>query len=277
MAADSFPLRWNDGLPGVTMPLFDYPVAVFITTILVLLIAHEAGYRARPGIQGRDAVWMDQIREIRNFIGLLLSLLIGFAMSMALTIYNQREQLIVEEAGAIQSAYLSSTLQDDAVRLQSASLFDQYLKTRIAALDEDTPLADRTESISQSMRIQRLMWKGLMQQAPLHPSPIVAGYAEALKQMFGHEAAQNALSHNRVPLDIWILLSLLSIMISIVSGYGEQRRMLISGLIPALMIATALCLMADLSSPVSGFIHVRPESLRAMQANLELIRTRQGA
>ena len=79
--------------------LLDHPVELFIAAIAALLLAHELGYRLRAWAKGRDNDdWEKEVHQARNQVALLLSLLIGFTMSMALNRFDERKQLVVDEA-----------------------------------------------------------------------------------------------------------------------------------------------------------------------------------
>lgn len=251
------------------MTLFDYPVLLFFVSIAAMLLVHEVGYRARTLTKERKTEsWERLIRDTRNQIGLLLSLLLGFAMSMGLSMYNQRGQLIVDEANAIQLADLRAGLQAGDIRTAAPPLLREYVDTRIAVLEQRRSNTTRVQAAARAKSLQRALWQQAHAEAQTHPTPVLNSYADALGQIVAKEAEQTAANDDRVPTDIWILLSVLALMVTGLVGYGQERRMALVTFIPVLMIATAFCLLSDLSSPVSGFINVGEDSLRAVSAAL---------
>lgn len=251
------------------MSLFDYPVALFFCCIAALLLVHELGYRARAFTkEHKTESWERLIRDTRNQIGLLLSLLLGFAMSMALSMYTQRGQLIVDEANAIQLAYLRAGLQTGDVRTSAPPVLREYVNARIAVLERQHANTARDQAVLHTKTLQRTLWKQASAEAATTPSPVLTSYTDALGQIVAKEAEQASANDDRVPTDIWMLLSVLAIMVTGLVGYGQERRMALVTFIPVLMIATAFSLLSDLSSPVSGFINVGEDSLRAVSAAL---------
>ena len=76
---------------------------------VALLLAHEAGYRLRAFAKRRDdADWEKEVHQTRNQVAVLLSLLIGFTLSMALSRFDQRKDLVIDEANAIAPRWLHS-------------------------------------------------------------------------------------------------------------------------------------------------------------------------
>jgi hypothetical protein len=165
-------------------------------------------------------------------------------------------------------AHLRAGLQAGTIRSQAPPILREYLDTRIAVLEQKRATPQRTQWMRQSRQLQRALWQQANDEATAHPSPILTSYTEALGQIVTKEAEQAAANDDRVPADIWILLSVLSIMVTALVGYGQERRMALVTFVPILMIATALCLLSDLSSPVAGFINVGEDSLRALSAEL---------
>src|ERR1700744_3788030 len=118
---------------GSTMYLLDHPLHLFVLATAVLLLAHEIGFRLRALAKHREEKdWEKQVHETRNQIALLLSLLLGFAMSMALSRFEWRKQLVIDEANAIGTAYLRAATQAEPVRSQAPALLREYVDARLS-------------------------------------------------------------------------------------------------------------------------------------------------
>jgi hypothetical protein len=63
-------------------------------------------------------------------------------------------------------------------------------------------------------------------------------------------------------------LGILSIMTTIVVGYGQRRRSALTTFVPVLTIAIAMSLIADLDSPTHGLIRVDQRSLQSLSVDL---------
>jgi hypothetical protein len=79
--------------------------------LALMLAASEAGFRLgrRPGKQTSEDTKSHISTVAAGILG-VLGLLLGFTMSMAVTRYELRKQLVVEEANAIGTAHLRTQL-----------------------------------------------------------------------------------------------------------------------------------------------------------------------
>ena len=253
------------------MYLLDHPAVLFIATCVVLLLMHEIGFRLRAIAKDRDEKeWEKQVHDTRNQIALLLSLLLGFAMSMAVSRFDERKKLVIDEANAIGTAYLRATMQADPIRGAAPGLLREYVDSRIAIFGNDGDAHARQSAAERSKQIQDELWSGVTAAAQQTPTPIVAIYAQALNEMIDLDSERVAAVRNRIPTDIWMLLALLSIMTSVVVGYGQRHRSVLATFVPVLMVAIAVSLIADLDSPASGFIQVSQQSLQSLSAELHM-------
>jgi hypothetical protein len=251
------------------MDLLDHPVALFFVACVVLLLAQEIGFRLRSvtkhddGEEGRK-----QIEETRNQVAILLSLLLGFAMSMALGRFDERKKLVVDEANAIGTVYLRTSMQVEPVRSHAPALLREYVDARLAVFGSQSNPDERTAAVARSKQIQTELWNGATVAAQQSPTPITASYVTALNDMIDLDSTRVAVRLNRIPGDIWALLGMLSILTSLIIGYGQRRRALLATIVPVLTVAIAVSLIADLDSPTSGLIQVSQQSMRALSSDL---------
>ena len=252
------------------MFLFEYPGLLFFVICIVLLLSYEIGFRLRA--RNHDKIGQDgdkQIEETRNQIAVLLSLLIGFTLSMALTRFDYRKQLVVDEANAIGTTYLRAMMQPEPVRTQASGLLRNYVDTRMAMFGDATTEPQRDASARQSKQIQNQLWAGAVTASQRSPTPITSIYVQALNEMIDLDGKRVAAVANRIPPDIWFLLGILSIMTTIVVGYGQRQRAALTTFVPVLTIAIALSLIADLDSPTHGLIRVDQQSLQSLSVDFK--------
>ncbi len=251
--------------------LLDRPIALFFVATAVLLAAHEVGFRLRVLAKDRDdKEWEKQVHETRNQIGLLLSLLLGFAMSMGVSRFDERKQLVIDEANAIGTAYLRAGMQAEPVRTTAPGLLRDYVDSRIAIFGNAAEENDRGNAAKRSKQIQDKLWSDVTAEAQQTPTPIVSIYASALNDMIDLDGRRVAARLNRIPWDIWMLLAMLSLMTSVVVGYGQRHRATLATFVPVLMVSIAISLIADLDSPVSGLIQVSQQSMQTLSADLHM-------
>jgi len=251
--------------------LLDHPAVLFVVACVVLLIAHEIGYRLRALAAHRDDKdWLKEVHDTRNQIALLLSLLLGFAMAMSLSRFDERKKLVSDEAGAIGTAYLRAEMQAEPVRSKAPALLREYLGTRIAVFGNVTINVDKQGAAELSRQIQDALWRDAVTASQQNPTPISALYVQSLNNVFDVDGARAEWVLNRVPVDIWILLSVLAIMTSVVVGYGQRHRSWMATFVPVLMVAIAVSLIADLDTPTTGFIQVSQQSLKSLAVEMDM-------
>jgi hypothetical protein len=104
---------------------------------LTLLVAvSEAGFRLgrRSGKQTSGDT-KSQISTVEPGILGVLGLLLGFTLSMAVTRFEVRTQLVLEEANAIGTAYLRTQLLPAAEGKEIADLLRAYTNVRVPPKD----------------------------------------------------------------------------------------------------------------------------------------------
>lgn len=253
------------------MLLLDHPALLFVATCLALWLAHEAGFRLRAvASHDEDKAWPKQVQATRNQLAILLSLIIGFALSMALGRFDERKQLVIDEANAIGTAYLRSSMQAEPIRSQASLLLRDYVKARLDGFGKNATEALRADAAKRSKRIQDALWNDASAAARQTPTPIVSIYAQALNDVIDIDSKRSAAVNNRVPFDIWLLLGALALTTSVIIGFGQRERSWLVTAVPILTTAIALSLIADLDTPTSGFIRVGQQSLRVLDAELSV-------
>lgn len=251
------------------MFLLDHPVGLFVVATVVLLLVHEIGYRLRAFAKRRDDDdWEKEVHQTRNQIAVLLSLLIGFTMSMALSRFDQRKELVIEEANAIGTAYLRAGMQAEPIRSAAPGLFRDYVDARLAIFGTASDIDDQSPAVKRARQIQDELWRQATVAAQQTPTPITGLYVSALNDVIDIDAKRVAARRNRVPQDIWALMTVLAILTSLIIGYGQRHRAALATFIPVLTVAISMSLIADLDSPVNGLIQVSQQSMQMLSDDL---------
>jgi hypothetical protein len=92
----------------------------------------------------------------------------------------------------------------------------------------------------------------------------VAGMNDVLNSQGYTQAAWR----NRVPIEAWALMVIISICCNLMTGYGAQGRSLFLLLILPIVLSISLFLIADIDSPRRGLIRVRPLNLENLAQSL---------
>jgi hypothetical protein len=89
-----------------------------------------------------------------------------------------------------------------------------------------------------------------------------------LNETIDLDAKRRAALENRVPSPIWGTLVFLSLLTCLMVGYSQRQRFLPAMLVPPLMIAIVMSLIADLDTPGNGLIRVGQESIERLHSEL---------
>ena len=237
--------------------LTDYPLLFFVVSLLLLWSAATLGARLSKRIE--DAREDFKFAATATFT--LLSLLIGFAFSMAVGRYDQRKGREAEEANVIGTEYLRLDLLPAAGRDTLRRQLEEYLSRRIVfyqTRDRDSLARNLTET----RRLQQLLWTTTAVYAnppSAHTSLVLGGMNEVLDS----EGYTDAAWLNRIPRSAWMLLFAIGLCACFLVGLNPERigtKGAPVWIFP-LVVSVALFLIADIDAPRGGLIHVTPENL----------------
>ena len=245
--------------------LTNFPLATFALTLIVLWISARAGARFAHRVDG--------IREDFNVILTatltLLSLIIGFTFSMAVSRYDQRKLYEAEEANSIGTEYVRSELlsadDSDSVR----RLLRDYLDERILFYqthDEETLQQINTSTA----HVKTKLWAAVKSVASPNPNPITSLFVSGMNDVLNSQGYTEAAWLNRIPVVAWTLLNLIAICANVMVGLSLRRARshnILIAILPAI-VSVSLLLIADIDSPRGGLIHVRPENLMSLARSL---------
>src|SRR3954471_3176266 len=109
------------------------PYVLFVIIFFVILFFNSLGYYYKK----RQITVNPQQREktigsIEGSMVGLMSLLMGFTFSVALSKLEERRHLVVEEVNMICTAIMRCDMYPDSIRLPLRQDFKEYIETRIA-------------------------------------------------------------------------------------------------------------------------------------------------
>jgi hypothetical protein len=245
----------------------DYPFLILLGSLAVFWFSSSIGYRLRKRLGQLE----DRNREDFKFVLggnlTLLGLIIGFTFSMAVGRYDQRKNYEEEEANAIGTEYVRADLLPAADTANVRGLLTNYLAKRI-----DNYRARDREKIRQNnaetAHLQNRMWSAVSASAEAQPTPITALVAAGMNDVLNSQGYSQAAWRNRVPIEAWALLALISVCCNLMIGYGAQDRSRFLLLILPVILSISLFLIADIDSPRRGLVRVRPLNLESLAESL---------
>jgi len=239
-------------------PLYRTPTYIIIILLFcAILCIHWIGYRIKQKRIAENKLNKNEnLGPVEGSLLGLLALLLSFTFSMSSARYDNRRQVIVEEANHIGTAVLRADLYPDSLRTPLRADFQKYLESRIAYYDAGIDEQKLNLALQQSEQISGRIWKRVAKAAH-DPKNLVRSnqMVPALNNMIDIVTTREAIKNAIVPRSVLWLLFILIFSSSFIIGYDNEKRInkvLISGF--AIMISLTVFVILDLDRPTSGII-----------------------
>ena len=247
---------------------------VILFVLISLLLASLAGYAFRRAEQRRAAQRQEEVEHsqesylVGSMIG-LLALLLAFSFSMALSRYEERRHLVVQEANAIGTAYLRTQMLDEPHRSRLSKLLVEYTDNRIelasAAPARGKPL------LAENDRLLTDIWAAV---AASRESALRHGITTALLRTYNEvidlDTERKVARQLRVPATVLLLLYGFLLMTALVLGYVlEERRGRMGAGVLFLILSLYIGIISDLSRPASGSMLESQEPMLMLRQSMK--------
>lgn len=231
-------------------------LGLFFGMLLFLEIGRRLGVRHGAG-EGDGAAG---IGALEGSIFALLGLLIAFTFSGALTRFDTRRQLDVEEANDIGTAYLRLDLLPPGAQPALRDLFRQYVHTRLEVYRKLPDLNAAKGELARVNQLQGEIWRQAVAAARQADTPTAAmQLLPALNAMIDITTTQAMAAKIHPPGVVFALLYVMSLISSLLAGYDMARardRHWVHVLCFTLAIAFAFYLVLDLEYPRLGLLRI---------------------
>jgi hypothetical protein len=249
--------------------LADYPLAVFVLSLLVLWLSTRIGVFLLRKHHSLKKEIREDFTIVQTATLTLLGLIIGFSFSMAVSRYDQRKNLEEAEANAIGTEYARADLlpAKDAAKIRALlkDYADERVKFYTAREEKEVP-----EINERTARLQNELWSAVTGPAKANPHPVMALVVSGMNDVLNSQGYTQAAWWNRIPAAAWALMVAMAVCSNILIGYGaqnsEQEGVLLS--ILPIVVSVAFLLISDIDSPRRGLIHVNPQNLNAAVESL---------
>jgi len=240
--------------------LLNQPWLLFFVVALVLFISSLIGFRLATASRiNEDSHHHEQINSLREGLFVLLGLLLGFTVAMVLPRFDERRQLVIDEANSIGTTMLRAEMLPEPERSKSLELLRQY-----AVVRRDSGIVGPEQSLQATKDLQAQLWQQIVAVSQTSQTAVVGTYILTLNDTIDVSAKQLASFENRVPKSVWIIITIVAIFQSFAAGFSLKRRLWFSLVTAPLVIAVVMALIADLDSPHTGLIHVEQNSLQRL-------------
>jgi hypothetical protein len=247
--------------------MLDFPLVVFAVSLIVLWSAARAGDFLRKKVRPLEEDLRDDYAAIQTAILTLLSLLIGFTFSMAVSRYDQRKNYEEAEANAIGTEYVRADLLPAVDAVKVRELLKSYLDQRVLFYTT-RDLQQRRQIDATTAQLQSDLWSAVRTPSVAQPTPVMALAVMGMNDVLNSQGYTQHAWWYRIPAEAWILMGVIAISCNLMMGYGERRTSGLLLLIVPLAVSISFFLIADIDSPLGGVIRIHPQNLRSLSQNL---------
>lgn len=233
--------------------------------LVVLAAAGEWGWRLGHARRDLD----DPLRTLVGGVAAatlgLLGLLLGFTLSMAISRFDARRAVVVDEANAIGTLWLRAGLLDEPLRADLRGALGDYAQARIDLTRIGTDLDRLRAARDRSAALQRTIW-AVVERAnqPATGPAVTSAVIAAANDLIDLDELRMASLENYTPAPIILLLIGIAAVALAFFGWSfgaANRRSAISMLLLTLLVTSVLVVVIDLNRPHRGLIRVGDESL----------------
>ena len=236
-----------------------------VVTLLVLFLAMilfiEVGRRLRLRSQAKGAeVSAAGLGAVEGALFGLMGLVLAFTFSGAISRFDDRRKLIVEEANDIGTAYLRVDLLPSAAQPQLREIMRRYVDTRIETYRVLPDLDAAMSLFAKANEIQKEIWQYAVAATNDAANPRGSMVLlPALNAMFDIANTRFWATQAHPPALIFALLGTLALVCSLLAGYGmgggkDRNWIHIVGF--ALVLTITVYVIVDMEYPRMGFIRV---------------------
>lgn len=233
-----------------------------------LILIVEIGFRLRQVSGDIDAERQSLIESARDELIVLLGLLLGFSLPMALPHYEQRNQLMVDEANAIANVQDRAQLLPEPFRQKILLSLREYVSAR---LDFDRAEPDGHGSLVSIERAHQIDKEILQETGALAQQTgnvLTPLFAQSLGVMGDMIEQRFAAEEKRIPSVIWVVHISIAVLTSFVVGYSMRRRLFLNILVLPLTVAIVLSLVGELDNPRTGFVREGQQNLQRLHLKM---------
>jgi hypothetical protein len=240
----------------------------FPVLLIVLILLVESGFRIRRASPGTSVEIQSVMESARDGLVVLLGLLLGFSLPMSLPHYEQRTQLVTDEANAITTVEQRAQMLPEPLRDKILRPLPEYVNSRLEFADADLDSPATTGAVNHAKRLQEEMWQGTLMVAQQNADTVTPTVVQAVGQLSDLIEQRLAAAEKHIPEAIWIVFILISALTSFVVGYTMRRRVWLGMLALPLTVAIVLSLVSELDNPRAGLVRVSQQSMLRLQNEL---------
>jgi hypothetical protein len=241
-----------------------FPIwAVYLATVVVVLVAAEIGFRIGIWLQRRDPSGKTPMTGavVGGMLG-LMAFLLAFCIGIVINQHNGRKAMVVTEANAVGTAYLRAAFLGEPDRTLVRDLLRVYVEVRLAAA-ADAALLEST--VTRSEEIHGELWSIVEDNVGLGQEPaIMALFVDSINEVIDAHSLRVAAVDLRLPRLLGMVLyaaTVLSFLLVGVASSADGKRDPITILLFALAFVAVFMIVVDLDRPQQGLLTVSQKAL----------------
>ncbi|MCF3947922.1 hypothetical protein AiwAL_17115 [Acidiphilium sp. AL] len=244
--------------------VIDHPPLLALIMAVLLGFATWLGQRLAADDAGSET----PLGPVQGAVLGLAGLMLGFSFSMALSRYEQRRSLVVDEANAIGTTYLRAGLLAPDLRDAARPLLRRYVTARLAYFGAAEDRHEIAAAEASAARLQVALWRIAEQASAVAPNAITGSFIRSLNQTIDLEAERDAARHNRLPGTVWVVLITVTAGASFFTGLLLRGRYRATLAALPVILAIVLGLIAELDTPRAGLLTISQHSMERLEASL---------
>jgi hypothetical protein len=245
--------------------ILNHPWELGLTLGIVLALMLELGRRIAVRYRIPEVVERkEQMGTIRDGLFILVSLLLGFTLTLAAARFGERRSLLVEEAVSIGTTYLRASTLPQPYRDHSRQVLREYVDTRIQLADAD--LLD--DALAKARVLHEDLWNDASTVAQQDRTAVISLYLNSLNETIDLHEKRVAAFENRVPQPVWVLVISVSLIAVFTRGATLPSRFWMTLILLPITIAIVVALIADLDTPGRGLIQLDQRALHRLRVDM---------
>ncbi len=229
---------------------------------VAMLACYEIGRRIGVARLASDPDGLAHgIGAVDGAVFALLGLLMAFTFSGAASRFEARRQLITQEANAIGTAYLRVDLLPADAQPEIRDIFRRYVDLRAVVYSEAADRAATAAKLAETAAMQEAIWAKALAagRRPDATAPATILMLPALNEMIDITTTRETATRDHPPAIIYLLLVGLSLVGSLLMGYGmseNKRQSWLHTVAFSIVLSLVVYVIVDLEFPRVGLIRV---------------------
>jgi hypothetical protein len=203
----------------------------------------------------------------------LLGLMLAFTYAFSLSRADLRKQAIVNEANALETAFIRADLVAEPGRSELRRQLLEYARTRVLIADQVDNLEHLHQLIERSLEAQRKLWPATkLALEGDTPVPMEVLLVQAINAVMDAHETRFAVGFDHLPPLVLFALILIAALSLAAAGHnaglrGQIIRWRMNAF--ALILVMLIVIIVDFDQSMRGFIHVSNQSLISVVQSME--------